>query len=134
MKFNYINVKGENAGKISFSGILFSTLIVTIVLIGSLFLFAVLVTYTPLDIKYASALANVVFYIGAFVSGIVSGKKGKNNGWFRGLSASVIYFGIFYVISSVLSGEVFISFHHFTKLLFSIFAGVTGGIVGVNLK
>ena len=105
----------------------------TVVSIVLLLVAAILLTYTNASISFVKLFSNIIFYIGAMLSGIICSINIKSNGWLHGLIAGGAYvFLIFFVGLCVNMSEF--SFKFILKLLLSLLFGGAGGVVGVNVR
>ncbi len=133
-KIKYFGPKDINGNsKIDFKqilrGIVWSATLCIILLLIS----AVVLTYTNVSISLAGVLSNIIFYIGAISSGMLSSSKIKSNGWLHGLISGGVYACvIFFVTFLVNISEIKLNLL-LLKLLASLFLGGVGGIVGVNV-
>lgn len=111
-------------------GVIWSTTASVLLLIIT----AIVLTYTNVSISFVKLFSNVIFYIGAMLSGIISSIKIKSNGWLHGIIAGGVYaFLLFFVGFCVNVSGVRIK-SLLVKFLLSLFFGGTGGIVGVNVR
>ena len=113
---------------------LFSAVAVFLVVLIFTVLFSLIAVYTSVGMNFINIASVVIFYIGAFVTGVFSGKKATKNGWLKGLFGSFIYFLIVFSVGSILNKTFSINISVILKLLSVLFTGATGGVFGINLK
>lgn len=99
-----------------------------------LLLCSIIFTYTDFDAKYISIVAKVILYLGATSVGIFSSLKAKSNGWLMGGTSSAIYIVILAIIRLIFCPGKTIDASVLISLVGTIFFGVLGGILGINLK
>ena len=129
-------IKGSDSGNLTLINLklIVYALFVSGAVMLSMMVFAALVTYSPIDIKYANVMAMLSFYIGSFISGLISGKNGKNNGWLKGLISATVYIGTIFIVSMIITSDFTFSFSRVLRILSALIVGSIGGIFGVNLK
>lgn len=99
-----------------------------------LFIFSILLTYTSLGENVIAPVILVITAISILIGSSISSsqirKKGIVNGGIIGFS----YIIMLYIISSLCGNGFGLNLYAILMIVFSIFAGMIGGIVGVNLK
>ena len=113
---------------------LFSAIAVFGVVLMFTLLFSLIAVYTPVGMNFINIASTIIFYIGAFVTGIFSGKKATKNGWLKGLLGSSLYFLILFLVGSILNKTFGVNMSVILKFLLVLFTGATGGVFGINLK
>ena len=133
-KIKYIKVKDTtNNSKIDFKQILKGVVLATVMAIMLLIVGAAVFTYTNISMTFINTVAGVVFYVCAFISGIISSVKLKVYGWMHGILSGCVYAIILFIINILSDGTGQNLYLSLLKIIFSAVAGGTGGIIGVNL-
>ena len=88
---------------------IFAVIVFAVVFIFTV-LFSLIAVYTPVGMSFINIASAVIFYIGAFVTGVLSGRRALKNGWIKGLFGSALYFSILFAIGCVLNGDFIINF------------------------
>lgn len=105
-------------------------IIITLIL---LFIFAAILTYTPISESTINPVIIVIsaisILIGSSISTIKIKKKGLINGFFVGL----IYIVVIYIIASIIGTGFMLNIAATVMVIVSILAGMLGGIIGVNI-
>ena len=134
-KIKYIKSKDNdgnsrlNLRKIG-KGVALSTTVCIVLLLVA----AVLLTYTNMSISIANLISNSVFYIGAFLSGVISSYGLKADGWLHGIISGTIYFLIIWMAAFLANVTDEQLVFQFLKIVLSVVSGATGGIAGVNIR
>lgn len=100
----------------------------------SLFIFAILLTYTNIQESTMTPVVIIITAVSILIGSSLSTLKIKKNGLLNGALVGMIYILSIYFISSI-TGSGF-SLNIMSVIMFgsSIIAGMIGGIIGVNLN
>lgn len=114
---------------------IFKGVIISIVLtIGLLFCYSLILANTNIN---EQSIKNVIIIISAFaifISSIIATKKLKKDGIINGVIISSIYIFILYIISGIVNKEFSISKEGIIMIIGCTILGISGGIIGTNLK
>ncbi len=124
------NISKVNVGMIIGKGIIIA-FITTFIL---LFLFSILLTYTNLPEAAIAPTIIVASAISILIGSSLATLKIKKNGLINGGIIGGIYICTIYLISSILNTGFALNISSIIMILICIFAGILGGIVGVNIK
>ena len=113
--------------------VLIGTLIGGAICIALLALMAVVMTGVDIPKPVVTPLAVAAACVGAFCSGFSAALIAKKQGWLVGALSGLLLFLLVLVSGFALLGEVRISFA-FIKRALSLFSGMVGGMIGVNLR
>lgn len=98
-----------------------------------LFIFSLILTFTSVSettIKPIIIIISIIsLLIGSSISTLKINKKGIVNGGIVGIS----YILIIYILSSIVSNEFNLNLDSLIMIILSVIAGMTGGIIGVNI-
>ena len=99
-KIKYIKVKDKASNsKIDFRQILKGVVLAAVLAIVLLVIGAMVFTYTDISMTFVNSTAGVVFYVCAFIGGMIGSMKLKVYGWMHGLLSGFIYAIIIFVIN-----------------------------------
>lgn len=113
-----------------FKGVIISFILTLIIL----FLFSLLLTYTNLNESMIPPVIIVVTVISILVGSSLSTIKIKKNGIVNGGIIGLTYILFIYLVSSIVRTGFGLNMYSIIMIVLSIFAGMIGGIVGVNIK
>lgn len=99
-----------------------------------LFLFSVLLTYTSISENTIEPVILIITVISILVGSSIGTSKIKKNGIINGGIVGFFYIITIYLISSLFQTGFNVNLYAILMIIFSILAGMIGGIVGVNLK
>lgn len=111
-------------------GIIFSIAFTLILL----FIFSIILTYTQVKETVIPPVIITITAISILMGSSISTMKVRNNGIFHGAIIGIIYIGMLYLISSLVTKGFSFNVNSILMILFSIIAGMIGGIIGVNRK
>ena len=124
------SISKVNVGMIIGKGIIIA-FITTFLL---LFLFAILLTYTNLPESTIAPIVIITTGISILIGSSLATLKIKKNGLVNGAIIGGVYVICIYLISSILNTGFAVNTSSIIMIIIGIFAGILGGIVGVNLK
>jgi putative membrane protein (TIGR04086 family) len=104
-----------------------------IVLIVSLLSIAVLMTFLDVSQPAVTALSVIAGAIAAFAGGWTSGRISEKRGLMMGAICGLLLFLLVCIVGLILHRSMQMGFL-FIKLAAFLFAGMAGGVVGVNRK
>lgn len=111
----------------------FGVIVVVAIIMVSSFLLSLLLRFTSLNQQSISWVVLALAILALFIGGMVSGKKGKEKGWFvgggTGLLFSILVFLVQYLGYQV-QFDAEQSLYHLGYLIVS----ALGGMIGVNLS
>lgn len=113
-----------------FRGVLTSMLVTLIFL----FLLSVILTYSNMSETIIPISIVMISAISILIGSLLTTKKMKKNGIINGGMIGFIYIVLLYLISSIVSQGFCINAYSIAMMIFSILAGMFGGILGVNLN
>ena len=100
----------------------------------SLFIFAILLTYTNIQENTMIPVVIIITAVSIFIGSSLSTLRIKKNGLLNGALVGVIYILLIYIISSLTGSGFSLNIMSIIMLVSSIIAGMIGGIIGVNLN
>lgn len=100
----------------------------------SLFIFAILLTYTNIQENTMIPVVIIITAVSILIGSSLSTLRIKKNGLLNGALVGVIYILLIYIISSLTGSGFSLNIMSFIMLVSSIIAGMIGGIIGVNLN
>lgn len=118
-------------GSLSWSAILYGTLLAVI---GSIILMAIGGTamfYTVFNEKLIPVLGLAILFISIFTGGFISARRAGKIGWMHGLGVGLLFLLLTLLFSAVFPGGIF-GFAVFKKVVAAVVAGCLGGIWGVG--
>lgn len=110
-------------------GSLIAIIICLILLLGISFLLTI--TNIPETIIPTAIIC--ISAISVFIGSLISTKNIKSNGLINGGAVGLIFNAIIYLLSSFTIGEFGFNIKSMIMILVSVFTGLVGGIVGVNM-
>lgn len=100
----------------------------------SLFIFAILLTYTNIQENTMIPVVIIITAVSVLIGSSLSTLRIKKNGLLNGALVGVIYILLIYIISSLTGSGFSLNIMSIIMLVSSIIAGMIGGIIGVNLN
>lgn len=128
MENNNVNIQNNSIVKI-FGGIVIS-FILTLIL---LFIFSIALTYTNIQENTIAPIIIIITAVSILIGSSISTIKIKKNGILNGGIIGLIYISTIYIISSCVQTGFTLNTTSILMIIFSILAGMIGGIVGVNI-
>ena len=124
------NVKVESSNNIIRigKGLMFSFIITLI----SIFVFAILLTYTNISENTIPIVIIILTFISILIGAIIAVKKINRNGMLNGGIIGGAYVILIYLISSILNTGFSLNVYTIIMILAGIISGIIGGIIGVN--
>ncbi len=108
-----------------------TAIVITLIM---LLLFAIILTYTSLKENIINPVIIVISVISILIGSSISTIKISKNGLLNGGLVGIIYIITIYLLSSITSSGFGLNLYSIIMIIFSIIAGMVGGIIGVNLK
>lgn len=99
-----------------------------------IFIYAILLAYTRVPESTIPTIVSIICIVSVLISSALSTKNIKEKGLINGAIIGGVYILVIYILSSISTAGFGISGYSFLTILFSIIAGIVGGIVGVNLS
>lgn len=100
----------------------------------SLFIFAILLTYTNIQESTMIPVVIIITAVSILIGSSLSTLRIKKNGLLNGALVGVIYILLIYIISSLTGSGFSLNIMSIIMLVSSIITGMIGGIIGVNLN
>lgn len=110
------------------------SIIAILITLVMLLIFAVILTYTSLRENVINPVIIVISIISILIGSSISTLKINKNGLLNGGLVGIIYILTIYVLSSITSSGFGLNLYAILMIVFSIIAGMVGGIIGVNMK
>lgn len=108
-------------------------IIAIIITLISLFVFAVVLTYTQVPESTINPVIIVTSAISILIGSSISTLKIKKKGLINGFFVGLIYILIIYIIASIMGTGFMLNVEATIMVILSILAGMLGGIIGVNI-
>ena len=121
----------RTSGNISWTAILYGTLLAVI---SSVILMAVggtVMYYTVFNEKLVPVFGMTILFVSVFLGGLTTARRAGKYGWLHGLAVGLIFLVITILFGIALPGGIF-GFAVFKKVVASVAAGCLGGIWGVG--
>ena len=99
-----------------------------------LLVLACILTYTNTSERMIEPAMMIILGMSVIMGSIISTKYIKRNGFLNGALVGIMYVANIYIISSIYTSSITVSGKLINVLLLSIFVGILGGIVGVNIN
>ena len=122
--------ESQSSGKIILISVIFEIFLSLIMI----FVLSLLLSLTDLEEKIIEPAIIGISAFSILIGSFFSGRKIRIKGIVIGIVQGFMYMFILYMLSSFISGDFSIGVNSLTMIGLGIFAGVIGGIVGVNLK
>ena len=100
----------------------------------SLFIFAILLTYTNIQENTMIPVVIIITAVSILIGSSLSTLRIKKNGLLNGALVGAIYILLIYIISSITGSGFSLNIMSTIMFISSIVAGMIGGIIGVNLN
>lgn len=100
----------------------------------SLFIFAILLTYTNIQENTMIPVVIIITAVSILIGSSLSTLRIKKNGLLNGALVGAIYILLIYIISSITGSGFSLNIMSVVMFISSIIAGMIGGIIGVNLN
>lgn len=110
------------------------SIIAILITLVMLLIFAVILTYTSLRENVINPVIIVISIISILIGSSISTLKINKNGLLNGGLVGIIYILTIYLLSSITSSGFGLNLYAILMIVFSIIAGMVGGIIGVNMK
>ena len=107
------------------------SLLFTVVL---LFIFSCILTYTDVNESIITPVIIIITAISILLGSSLGNAKIKKNGVLNGAIIGAMYFGIIYIISSLLNWKYSLTKEAIIFIVIGVICGILGGILGVNKK
>ena len=129
--------KIENVNKTLGNGnirkIFIGTGIAFIITLISLLIISIILTFTNVSENIIIVSVIVISAFSIFIGSIISATKLNKNGILNGSFVGAIYMITIYLLSSIFVSGFNMNIQAILMIVISIFAGMTGGIIGVNM-
>lgn len=106
-------------------------LILTVI---ALILLALILKFTSLSESKLPMFNNLIVIICVAIGAVYASGKTKENGWLMGALIGLIYYLFILILNLVFIKDANFSLLTIPKLLMSMFSGIIGGIIGINIK
>lgn len=129
--------KIENVNKTLGNGnirkIFIGTGIAFIITLISLLIISIILTFTNVSENIITVSVIVISAFSIFIGSIISATKLNKNGILNGSFVGAIYMITIYLLSSIFVSGFNMNIQAILMIVISIFAGMIGGIIGVNM-
>ena len=98
----------------------------------SLFIFAILLTYTNLSESLIPVVTIALTFISILIGTMIGVRKMNKNGMLNGAMIGGFYVLLLYFISSILGTGFTMNLYTIFMIIGGILAGMIGGIIGIN--
>jgi len=115
------------------SAIIYGTVSIFILAVIFSLLFSLLLRFTSLTESSISYLILILSFISIFIGGLISGGKGKKQGWLLGGGTGLLYILIILAFQYLGFDQTFSSKEWIQSLCY-ILVCMMGGVLGVNLS
>lgn len=94
---------------------------------------SVLLQYTPLSEGLMPNFASFIFFISMLTGAVIGARSAGCKGLFHGLSVTLIYLAIIFVIGLISNPDTFTFLHIIKRVGYALVSGVLGGFIGIGL-
>ena len=108
------------------------SLIALIITVISLLVVSIILTYTDVSENIITVSVIVISALSILIGSIISAVNIKKNGIINGALVGFIYMITIYLLSSIFIAGFNVNMQSIIMIVVSIFAGMLGGIIGVN--
>ena len=122
----------KSSTKSNVSKILIGSGIALLISAICLLIISIILTYTNVSENIITVSVIVISALSIFVGSIVSVININKNGILNGSIVGAIYILTIYLLSSIFVAGFSLNLQSFIMIIFSIIAGMVGGIIGVN--
>ena len=127
------NVQVENNQNKMMMRILKGLLFSFIITLMSIFVFAIVLTYTNISESVIPIVIICLTFVSILIGSMIGVRKVNKNGMLHGAIIGGTYVILLYFISSLLNTGFALNLYTIFMILAGIFAGIIGGIVGINM-
>ncbi len=127
---NFTNTASDKLIINIFKGVLISILIT----LFFLFVLSVILTYTNISETVIPVSIIVITCVSVLMGSLLTTKAMKRKGMLYGGVIGGIYIILLYLISSIISQGFGLNIYSILMIIFSIIAGMFGGILGINMN
>lgn len=110
------------------------SLIAILITLILLLIISALLTFTSISEGCIPVMIIIASAISILVGSIISSKKLSKKGILNGMIVGLIYIIVIYLLSSLFITGFSLNLKSLIMLVTSVFAGMLGGIIGVNLN
>ncbi len=100
----------------------------------SLIILSAILTYTSISENISNSAIIVINSISILIGSGLTTKNQKSKGLLKGGLCGLVYIGIIYLISSIISLNFLLNTSSIIMIITSIISGMIGGIIGVNIN
>ena len=127
-------VKSALQGDVKIMTFIKGVLVSYIITIPTFVVFAFILSNTSFPEKYISPVVIITTVVSVMFAGLSVTKSIRSKGWLNGAIVGLAYIFILYMVSSLVFNDFSINKNVVTIAFLGVLAGITGGIIGVNLK
>lgn len=127
------NIKIENATDARLAKILKGLIFSFIITLISIFLFAVILTYTNISEKTIPVFITILTFSSILIGTIIGTRNIRKNGMLNGAIIGTGYVILLYLISSILNTGFIFNIYTILMMITGIISGIIGGIIGINI-
>ena len=127
------NIKIENGTDARLPNLLKALMFSFLITLISIFLFAIILTYTNISEKTIPIFITVLTFISILIGTIIGTRNIRKNGMLNGAIIGVGYVILLYLISSILNTGFAFNVYTILMIVTGIISGIIGGIVGINI-
>ena len=98
----------------------------------TMFIFAVLLTYTNIPESTIPIVIIAISFVSVLIGSTISTRKISKNGMINGGLIGGIYVILLYLISSIVSKGFALNIYSIIMITLGVIAGLVGGIIGIN--
>lgn len=127
------NIKIENSTDARLNKILRGMMFSFFLTLISIFLFAVILTYTNISEKVIPTVIIILTFISILIGTIIGTKNIRKNGMLNGAIIGSGYVITLYLISSILNTGFGLNIYTILIMIIGTISGIIGGIIGINI-
>lgn len=127
-------IKGSLSDKISILGLGKGILAGYILIIPVFAVLAYIISIMKFPDKYVTGAVVITNIISVIVAGSISSASVREKGWLNGATTGIIYYGILYLVSSMVMHDYHFGLTALTTLITCILGGSFGGMLSIGLR
>ncbi|MFA9399223.1 MAG: TIGR04086 family membrane protein [Clostridiaceae bacterium] len=109
---------------------LLGAIIITLI---SIVMISIVMDYCLIPDKLISILYVIISSISILFGAVYASRKEGQKGWLIGLTLSVLYMFVLYLISLILGGSEMLDVSNVFRIILAALVGILSGMVGINL-
>lgn len=105
-----------------------------VITFASLFIMALIITYTPVNEAFADTAVSVITYIAIVAGGVSAAKRTAVRGWLTGIISAALYILLMWIVSLAAGDNMHTAASSIVTIVINLLCGTIGGIIGINCR